>query len=582
MTPGDQSSEGGKNSIEKRLFAVACLIAISVMGFWIIAGVIIGYQWPVMTLYSLGFIFFLSIYLLLKRGHSYVLLAKIFFTVGILLLCLGWFPSGGLNGAILNFFVLMYLGGLLIFPPKDYKVFMVILLVALAGLMVLNIANQALAAPYTNDTQRFTDITIAYLLMMVLVGIGIYVFKKEYFDDRQKIKLLNINLEQEKQKALSADKAKTQFLATISHEMRTPLNGILGLTEFLTETDLNKDQKQLVRDLKGSSELLQSLISDVLDLTQIEDQKLVLHPTKFDLKKDIDTIIQIFKTRLDSSLRPVMLDYQHDYHISDILIGDALRLKQILVNLISNAIKFTDEGSITVSSELIETKDDDLRVKFVVEDTGVGIEEKDRKKLFDKFYQVNRSSYQSQEGTGLGLAICKNLVELMHGTIGLTSAPGQGSKFYFELPFIRTDEPAAVEQAIPEDDFDLSNLSVLIAEDSAVNQVIVRRVLNKISITKIDLVADGVAALEKATSKSYDFILMDIRMPKLDGLEASKRIIDYYAGQGKTAPTIIALTANALKEDIEECLSVGIADVIIKPFRQQTLKLILSKFARKK
>lgn len=564
--------------IEYRLFEIVNSIAVILMAFWVVYGIIVGYETPIMIIYTSALVIFLGLWFAFRNNINFRIVTGIFYLFSSIAIAFAWFPSGGSYGAIMHSFVLIYISGLLILKPRAFLTYSVVMVSIAIAASVLEYINPDLAAPYVDTKQRIMDIGIANVAMLIIVSLCIFLFKRANDLDRNKIEDLFQNLEKEKTKAESADHAKSQFLATISHEMRTPLNGILGISELLNQTKLNEEQSQLVRNLIVSSEMLHNLVSDVLDLTQIEDNKLVLHEVDFDLSYEIKNIKSIFVDRIKREDKNVELVFDFDDKIDVVLTGDVLRLKQVIINLVNNALKFTERGMIKVSTELLEEREKELLINVSVRDTGIGIPKDQLKKLFNKFSKIDTPEHNRKDGTGLGLVITKNIVEAMQGEVRVSSEFGVGSVFSFIAPF-KIAENQELEQANVED-IDLSphKLKVLIAEDYEINRLVATKTLLNLGIAEVETAIDGMEAYEKAVIGSPDFILMDMKMPELDGLGATELILDKYKQDHRTPPVIIATTANALKEDIDACLQVGMSHFVSKPYNQQTIYNAFKRF----
>jgi len=561
-------------SIEFHLFEIAVLLTVLVFLFWSVFSFIAEFQLVNKVIFVSGTIVYTAIYIAQKSKVSFNIVSACYFGLSFLLMIVAWLPGGGIKGAILQFIVLIFISGLLVLPLRAYLFFILSTALIVISFSVYEFYNPGAASPYFEEVNRIRDISIASVIAIMVLGFSLYTFKQSYLHDKESLNKAIQEIEVEKVKAESADKAKSQFLATISHEMRTPLNGIVGISELLADTELNTEQVEMVKNLSYSSNMLHSLISDVLDLTTIEDENLELNENQFYLKSEISDIIEIFRPKIDSRKAFLHIHHEHDDNIPEALFGDITRIRQVLVNLINNGIKFTNEGSVIVQTKLLRTDSETASVQFSVSDTGVGISKEDQGKLFTKFFRTRLAN--TIEGTGLGLTISKRLVELMGGNISFTSQLKKGSTFTFELPLsIKSKAPTKIEASVGDDD--LSSLKILIAEDVPINQMVLSKMLNNLGITDIDMVENGQLAVEAATrhDKEYDFVLMDIQMPKLDGTQASRKIIEFY--KGDLPFKIIAVTANVMKDDFILYRESGMVDVLSKPINIKMLSHTLHK-----
>lgn len=388
-----------------------------------------------------------------------------------------------------------------------------------------------------------------------------------------KIILKRINTEREEKEL--ALKTRNEFLATMSHEIRTPMSGIIGMTTLLERTKLNEQQQEYISSLRYTSTVLQSLINDVLDLSKLEANKLQLDLQSVNLKDIVHDTIQVFAPR--AKAKNIKLDF-HFGNLPEIIIADANRLRQILLNLINNAIKFTHVGSVLVNINGNKEENNIWNVKFEITDTGSGIEHKHLKQIFEAFYQCNQISNLPHQGTGLGTAISKELVELMHGEIGLNSIYGQGSTFWFQLPLAEASKQAqakpslATENTSPQTS---KSFKILVAEDNLINAKVITTFLEDEGHTAV-LVSNGEEAIEKLTSNKYDMVFMDMRMPNITGPEATKRWRQLEAEDSHIP--IIALTANASPADRHLCIASGMDDFLVKPVSPEQLNNIIQKY----
>lgn len=409
-------------------------------------------------------------------------------------------------------------------------------------------------------------------------------------NNEQAMKQLNDSLLQTTQKAQylaikaeEASKAKSAFLANMSHEIRTPLNAVIGMTYLLKQTQLSQIQTEYVEKITISSQILLSLINDILDLSKIEAGKLHIEKTQFNLTSAIDAIQNIITPKIYEK----NLEFSIDTHLdcTNELIGDPLRLKQILINLLGNSVKFTEKGKITLSvTQKEHYKADNITLLFAITDTGIGMDQQQIEKLFQPFTQADESTTRRFGGTGLGLSISKRLVELMGGRMWVESKVGEGSTFSFELPFEiaqqknmpeshNTQAPQSAKRIEP-DAHNLKGIKALLVEDVKINQLVAVGILNTAGI-EVTVAENGKEAIEKAKTKGFDVILMDIQMPVMDGLTAAKHIREI---DGLQDIPIIAMTANAMDKDIKKSRDAGMNDHLSKPVDPKTLFATLQKW----
>jgi signal transduction histidine kinase/ActR/RegA family two-component response regulator len=379
------------------------------------------------------------------------------------------------------------------------------------------------------------------------------------------------------ERAEAASRVKSQFLANMSHEIRTPMNGVIGMAELLAATPLDASQRDVTETIRSSGQILLAIINDILDLSTIESGQLVLDKAPFPLGSVLSQAVKVVSPA--ASAKGLTLDVDADPSIPAHLVGDRLRLGQVLVNLLSNAVKFTDVGGVTVATRRVPaTATTPEAIRIDVRDSGIGIEPERLSRLFQPFEQGDASMSRRFGGTGLGLAISKRLVELMEGRLWGESQPGVGSTFSLELPLRAADTPSASSRpvrAVVATEKPAASLRLLIAEDNPVNQRVASRMLQRLGY-QADVVDNGRLAVEAVERQHYDVIFMDVQMPELDGLEATRRIKERPGG----APWVIALTAHALEDDRKQCLAAGMNDFLSKPVQLKELTAALERVPR--
>ncbi|MDD2281467.1 MAG: PAS domain S-box protein [Bacteroidales bacterium] len=413
-----------------------------------------------------------------------------------------------------------------------------------------NVVGVVIVARDTTEQKRLTtELTEAIVFAELATG----------FAEDAKIKAENATLIAE-----SAVKSKQQFLSNMSHEIRTPMNAIIGFTKVLLKTELTAKQKEYLTAIKLSGDALIVLINDILDLAKVDAGKMVFEQVPFKMITSLSAMLHLFESKIHE--KNLKLIKEFDSKIPAILVGDPVRLHQIIINLVSNAVKFTNKGKITLSVRLIKEDEEQVKIQFSLSDTGIGIPENKIERIFENFQQASSGTSRLYGGTGLGLAIVKQLVEAQGGIIQVKSKVGEGSVFSFELDFLKTKADIGIE---PEQDVflgDLKNVRVLVAEDIPLNQLLMKTLLDDFGF-ECEIAENGKIAVEKLQNKTFSIVLMDLQMPEMNGFEAT----DYIRNKLRSDVPIIALTADVTTVDLAKCRAVGMNDYIAKPVDERLL-----------
>ena len=402
----------------------------------------------------------------------------------------------------------------------------------------------------------------------VTIFVNLYRQKTLLEQEIRRRKVMESELIKAKKIAEDAAMAKQQFLSTMSHEIRTPLNGIINIARLLIEDNPRREQMENLEILQFSAENLLQLINDILDFSKIDSGKIEFENISFDIRKQLEFTIKSLEYQ--AVKKGLTLEYHIERQVPNYVSGDSVRLSQILINLIGNAIKFTEKGKVTLDVSFNNDFAETFELLFKVADTGIGIPEDKQKTIFDSFTQASSSTTRKYGGTGLGLAITKKLVELQGGEIRLESREQMGSTFSFTLKLAKSTYVTSPEPLIPEShELSLKGLKILVVEDNLVNQKIVSKFLTKWEAI-VEFAENGKTGVEKVLSADYDLILMDLHMPEMNGYEATQKIRESHDKKYREVP-IIALTASAFSEDRERISQCGMNGYILKPFNPRDL-----------
>ncbi|MBJ7879083.1 tetratricopeptide repeat-containing hybrid sensor histidine kinase/response regulator [Gelidibacter salicanalis] len=419
-------------------------------------------------------------------------------------------------------------------------------------------------ADASNNLTRITTIlSIALITILSLLTLSLYKNNNIRLKTNNMLHKKNDELILAKEKAELASKTKANFLSTVTHELRTPLYAVTGLTNMLLDEEPKPDQIPHLKSLKFSGDYLLTFINDILQINKIEANKVELDAEVFNLKKKVENVISaLSNSALDNNTK---LHYEYDQDLPSTFTADQLKISQILINLIGNAIKFTKDGDIWVKLKKINQENDTYTVRFEIQDNGIGVTKEKQEHMFESFSQGSIQINRKYGGTGLGLSIVKGLIEILKGKIYLKSELGRGSSFFFEIPLTYSPEPIHTkkQKKLSEiNTLDLTNIKILVVEDNKINQMITRKILNKMNLY-CDVVENGEDAVERVKEVRYDVVLMDIHMPGISGLEATKIIRTF-----DKELTIFALTAVTIEDKMHEFDEAGFNDIISKPFKQ--------------
>ena len=430
----------------------------------------------------------------------------------------------------------------------------------------INNSNQPTIDESDGFGQLTTILSVALITILSLLTLSLYKNNNIRLKTNNMLFKKNKELLTEKEKAEIAAKTKSNFLSTVTHELRTPLYAVTGLTNMLLEEDPKPDQIQHLKSLKFSGDYLLTFINDILQINKIEANKVELDPEIFNLKYKVENVIAALNnSAMDNN---VFMHFNYDKSLPETFVGDQLKLSQILINLIGNSIKFTKDGDIWINVTKLSQKDKTVNLRIEVKDNGIGITKEKQESMFESFSQGSVQINRKYGGTGLGLSIVKGLVDILKGKIYLESQLGKGTSFFIEIPLEETSKKIQKESNQYEKDLsqlNLENINILVVEDNKINQMITKKILTKMGL-KCELVDNGEDAVKKVKANNYDIVLMDIHMPGISGIEATKQIRAFNKEQ-----IIFALTAVTIEDKMQEFEEAGFNDLISKPFKQEDL-----------
>ena len=489
---------------------------------------------------------------------------------GVTLSNVAWVYIGYVGFALLPLSLrLFYTGGEVYYALSAMTgLFMVVMILAVYRMYITS--TDALRLRYANE-ELIRNLTEA--------GTKLEQANQDLTEEIDYVKRMEVELKQARDRAEEMSRAKGEFLANMSHEIRTPMNGVIGTLQLLEDTELDESQQEYVSTAHKSADALLTILNDILDLSKIEAGKLDLETIPFDLREIMHDLVTLHALKAEQ--KGIELRSDVDARVPPALIGDPTRIRQILLNLVSNALKFTSEGSVSINASVQSQDQDSAVIRIEVQDTGIGIDEAVRDKLFNAFTQADGSTTRKYGGTGLGLAIVRQLVEIMRGELGIDGAPGEGSTFWFTLPLAISHEALKTARTMqPSQIQDKLHGRILLVEDNPINQMVARKMLEKIGV-ETELADDGQAALDLLYEHDFDAVLMDCQMPVLDGFNATRRLREWEQQQGRDPLPVIAMTANVMEGDRERCLDAGMNDYIGKPFKNEDLRAALQRWLQR-
>jgi len=426
------------------------------------------------------------------------------------------------------------------------------------------------------EHDRFINYSIIGVALVLCLVAGLF------YRNERKLRRINTELAAAKERAEASERLEHQFLANMSHEIRTPMNAVLGMTTLLLDSSLSTKQRDYLEAIESSADNLLVIINDILDLSKLQAGKMELENIPFRLRDVTGHAMEIM--RLKAEARGITLTQEIAESAPHIVVGDPARLSQVLMNLLSNSVKFTERGSVKILISAVTAGERQMKVRIAVRDTGIGIPREKLNSIFDSFSQADAETSRKYGGTGLGLTISRTLIELQGGHIGVESEPGKGSEFSFTIPYEVASEDVLIEPEATAsiDAASLRGMRVMLVEDNEYNQIVLTDTLrNMIPEVSVELASNGLEAITLLQNFAFDLVLMDVQMPEMDGIEATKHIRAHLP-RGKRDVPIIALTASVIKSEIDRCFAAGMNDYIPKPFKQDELFRVIAKYYRGK
>lgn len=571
--------------LENKLSDIVTFGTFVSVGVGLIQNIAIGIHWFVNSMLG-GTMLVSAICFYLSRFKNRFREIRPYFLISIgVFLAISWFANYGVRGPSLVLMALFAVLGALLIKKRNNTIFFIGLSLLSTVLLLIELYYPETLRVYQTDLQLQLDLFNTYIFGIVFLALTISFFKSSYEEDREVLVETTERLERsqqeiikEKEKAEKAERAKTEFLANMSHEIRTPLNSIIGTSDLLNETELTPRQQEYLETISISSRHLLSLVSDVLDMSRIDQGRLFLESQDFQLSTMMDSTLKLFRNEPKINNDQLSLNLYIAPNTPENLRGDAYRLRQVIVNLISNAIKFSNTGTIEVkvAKKAVQVPGK-ICLVFEVKDPGVGIAHEDLPKLFRPFSEIKTPTQHPFRGAGLGLAITQTIVTMMGGEIKVDSVLNQGTTFTFCVQLEAGIPPVQMPEAAEGEAGKLADvypLSILVAEDNILNQKLIARIMEHFGY-HIDIVEDGNGVIQKLAQQDYDLIFMDVQMPELDGIEATRELRQM---GNVSQPYIVAMTAAAAPEDQEACFAAGMNDYVVKPISMTKIRTLIPKW----